>query len=80
MMIEIKVFSILRQHLSSSEKRPEGDRWDMPEGETVKGALDRLGLPGDQEMILLVNGRHAREDSILEDGDVLFIFPPLSGG
>jgi molybdopterin converting factor small subunit len=79
-IIEIKAFSTLRQHLSSSDKRPEGNRWDIPEGETVKDVLDRLTLPGDQDMILLVNGLHARKDRVLEDGDVLYLFPPLSGG
>jgi len=80
MIIEIKVFSTLRQHLSRSEERPEGDRWDIPEGETVAEVLDRLGLPGDQEMILLVNDLHARKGRVLEEGDVVHIFPSLSGG
>jgi molybdopterin converting factor small subunit len=79
-IIEIKVFSILRQHLSSSEKRPEGDKWDIPDGENVARVLERLGLPRDQDKILLVNGRHAREERVLDEGDVLYVFPPLSGG
>jgi molybdopterin converting factor small subunit len=79
-IIEIKVFSILRQHLSSSEKRLEGDKWDVSEGQNVAGVLDLLGLPRDQDKILLVNGVHAREGRVLEEGDVLYIFPPLSGG
>jgi len=79
-IVEIKVFSTLRDHVSSPEKRPEGDRWDIPEGESVAGVLKRLGLPRDQDKILLVNGRHAREEKVLEEGDVLYIFPPVSGG
>ena len=80
MIIEIKVFSILRQHLPPPEKRPEGDLWDIPEGVTVKGLLDRLGLPGDQDMILLVNGLHATEASALKPGDALGVFPMVAGG
>jgi molybdopterin converting factor small subunit len=80
MMVEIKVFSTLRQHLPSSEERPEGDPWDIPEGETVAEVLDRLGIPGDQEMILLVNDLHVRKGRVLKEGDVVHIFPPLSGG
>lgn len=80
MMVEIKVFSILRQQLASSKDPVQRERWDIPEGETVAGVLDRLGLSREQDMILLVNGLHAREGRVLEEGDVLYIFPPLSGG
>lgn len=80
MIIEIKVFSTLRQYLSSSESRLDGDRWEIPEGETVGGVLDRLGLPEDQDKILMVNGLHARNDRVLKAGDVLWAFPSLTGG
>ena len=80
MIVEIKVFSTIRLHLSSPEKRLEGDKWEIPEGESVAGVLKRLGLPKGEDKILLVNGRHVREGKVLEDGDVLYIFPPLSGG
>lgn len=80
MIIEIKVFSTLRQHVSSSEKRVKGDQWEIPEGVNVARVLDGLGLPRDQDKIILVNGLHAREDRVLREGDVLYIFPPLSGG
>jgi molybdopterin converting factor small subunit len=79
-IVEIKVFSTLRQHVSSPEKRLEGDKWDIPEGESVAGVLKRLGLPKGQDKILMVNGRHVQEGKMLEDGDVLYIFPSLSGG
>ena len=80
MIIEIKVFSTLRQHLSSSEKRLKGDQWEISEGVNVARVLDGLGLSRDQDKILLVNGLHAREDRVLEDGDVVHIFPTLFGG
>ena len=57
MIIEVKVFSFLRQDAPVSGRCRDGDPWEIPEGANVAHALGLLNIPKDQNKILLVNGR-----------------------
>jgi molybdopterin converting factor small subunit len=80
MFIEIKVFSSLRSEVQSSDRRLDGDRWDVEEGATVGQVLEMLRLSGRDDLILLVNGHHANRERVLSEGDGLSILPPIGGG
>jgi hypothetical protein len=56
MSVEIKIFSSLRHHVSSSEKRLEGDKWDMPEGSTLNQVLKCLAAELTHERRKFSNG------------------------
>jgi molybdopterin converting factor small subunit len=53
---------------------------DVDEHETIQVLLQALSVPDDLPRIILVNGLYASEDSLLTDGDVVSVFPPLIGG
>ncbi len=77
--IEIALYATLTQYL------PPGGRnrkavIEVAEGSTVREVMSRLGIPGDVSRILMVNGRLAREDTVLKDGETLSLVPPLAGG
>jgi molybdopterin converting factor small subunit len=80
MIIEIKVFSSLRNYVQPSDSRLDGSRWDVDEGATVGQVLEMLNLAGRGDLILLVNGHHVNKESVLREGDVLSILPPIGGG
>ena len=80
MIIEAKIFSTLRHYLPNSPKHLDGDKWDIPEGATVAQVLDLLNLPEKEATILLLNGRNADRDRVLNEGDVLHVFGPMAGG
>ncbi len=80
MLVEIKIFSSLRHYVPSSEKRLEGDKWNIPEEATVGQVLEMLNLPEKEVKILLINGRHGDKERILKEGDVFHVFPPMMGG
>ena len=80
MIIEIKLFSWLRNLVQSSNNRLDEDKWDIQEGATVGQVMEMLHLTGRRDLILLVNGRHANKESVLNEGDVLSILPPIGGG
>jgi molybdopterin converting factor small subunit len=42
--------------------------------------MKALGVPDDLPKIVLVNGQYASENSLLTDGDIVSVFPPLIGG
>jgi sulfur carrier protein ThiS len=79
-IIEAKVLSFLRRYIPNSNKRLDKDRWEIPKGSTVARALECLCIPEDQDIIFLVNGCSADVDRVLTEGDVLTVFPPISGG
>lgn len=79
----MKVDVALFAHLSSLQPDGRGGRrarsFDLPDGATVRTVIDLLGLP-EEPRILLLDGRHAKEDTHLTDGARLAIFPPVAGG
>lgn len=53
---------------------------DPAEGETVRSACVRLGIPVENIKMVMVNGRSASMDHPIKDGDRLGLFPPVGGG
>ena len=53
---------------------------DYPETTKVEKVIADLDLPRDLLGIVLINGRHASEQSILKEGDALLLLPMLEGG
>lgn len=53
----------------------------LPEGSTVKSILEKWNIPKDEKtLIIMVNGRGRESDFVLENGDVVALFPPIGGG
>lgn len=80
MIIEVKVFSSLRHYVPDSENRRDGDKWEIKEGWSVNQVLKMLNIPDEEVKIVLINGRVARKENILKQGDLLYVFPPMAGG
>jgi molybdopterin converting factor small subunit len=53
---------------------------DVPDRSTVHDVVRHLGIPPEFERVTLVNGGDATPERALSPGDVVAIFPPLSGG
>ena len=49
-------------------------------GTTIYELLEMYKVPKKEVKMIFINGRHAKFDSILEDGDRVGIFPPVGGG
>ena len=63
-----------------AERSPDGDRWDVEDGATVGQVIKMLNLTRTEALILMVNGLHANKERVLNEGDVLSVFPPIGGG
>lgn len=72
--ITVKLFATLRRG------RFENDTKKFPTGATVRDVIDKLNIPDEKVSIIFINGRHAKRDHELEDGDRLALFPPVGGG
>jgi len=74
--VTVKFFAILRQY------GPDKDVLIIPENSKVKLLFDKYSIPKEERRaIILVNGRpHKDLNTILKDGDLISIFPPIGGG
>ena len=74
--VTIKFFATLR------EFGPDNDIIKIPENSKVIFLFEKYNIPRDnRKAIILVNRRpHKNQDTIIKDGDVIAIFPPIGGG
>jgi len=84
MKVEVRLFAGLRDRFPRETRgRVE---LELAAGLTLTGLLDQLEIPPRQAQMVLVNGVQVprspgvREARVLEEGDVVAIFPPVAGG
>ena len=74
--VTVRLFAMLRERAGAGEMVLE-----LPEGASVRDALDRLGdLAEGLPLVMAVNREYAPEQQILDPGDELALIPPVSGG
>ena len=74
MELDIKLFASLRKF------NPLLDKINLDDGTTVLELLERAGIPPSEVAIVLLDGRHAKLDQLLHDGETVEVFPPIAGG
>jgi molybdopterin converting factor small subunit len=77
--VEVHLFATLERYLPPGSRRGIAIL-DVPDGSTASDVALSLDIPADLECVLLVNGHEATPDRALAPGDVLDLYPPLSGG
>jgi MoaE-MoaD fusion protein len=76
MEVTVRLFAMLRERAGAREVRLE-----LPDGASVRDALDSLGeLADGLPLVMAVNREYAPEDRVLDPGDELALIPPVSGG
>ena len=53
---------------------------EVPTETTIDDVLLSLKVSKDEATILLVNGRAKTAEHVLQDGDIISLFPPVGGG
>ena len=74
--VKFKLYANLRSY-----GPPEGFL-ELPEGSTVNTIIQKANIPKEEKNLkILINGRpHQDQTTILKDGDIIAIFPPIGGG
>ncbi len=74
--VTVKFFATSRQY------GPDKEVLTIPENSKIKLLFDKHNIPKDERRaIILINGRpHKELKTILKDGDLISIFPPIGGG
>ncbi len=79
MRVEVRFYANLSRYATDGSN-DDKVTLETAGGSTVADVLRRIGVPGDVETTVLIDGRHAQPDSVVGDGDHLDVFPPMSGG
>ena len=79
MIVDVKLFASLREYLPA-DAQDFTAKAPAAAGAKVKTLLDWLKLPVELPKVILINGRHANETDEVQEGDVVSVFPPISGG
>ena len=79
MQVEVRLFSGLEK-LVSGARYGQPLYIDISSGMTVGELLNRLGIPLNKIFSVILNGRHAEQNQVLQPGDRVALFPPLAGG
>ncbi|HSO66314.1 MAG TPA: MoaD/ThiS family protein [Desulfatirhabdiaceae bacterium] len=77
MKIRVHLFAGFRIY---APNHPGAFLMELPPFSSVQTLLQFIGIPLDEERVILINGRHGKDDIILTDGDAVAIFPPMTGG
>jgi molybdopterin converting factor small subunit len=77
MRIAVELFGFLADY------GPEGRRafpLELSDGATTGLLIEKLALPPDLQLMVLINGQRVDAGHPLNDGDEVFIFTPVAGG
>lgn len=77
MIVTVRLYATLCRLVPGGAKALEVD---VPEGTTVAGLIERLGIPPDTVRKVFVGGIAREEEYALQPGDEVGIFPPIAGG
>lgn len=84
MKISLKLFAMLQDYLPPEAGKDNTLALDLAEGTTIHQVIERFGLPPKSCHLVLVDGHFIppaeRAARILNDGEVLAIWPPIAGG
>lgn len=81
MEVTLKMSGLMARYVPGSAA---GTKMHLLDGTTISGLMARLGLPGDETYLVIVNDSTVAKDRhrthVLSDGDRVSIVPPLKGG
>ncbi len=79
MKVEVKLFGIFCDFFPPGTKGP-GFWLDVEEEAGLKEVMSKLKIPEDPPKSIILNGRVAKENQSIQEGDVIAIFTPITGG
>ena len=77
MQVHVDTYANLRQYSPTGQGSFD---LTLTSGATVNSIIEALSIPRTVKMVILVNGRHATEDTRLDAADKITLFPPTEGG
>jgi len=84
MKVIFKLYATLQDYLPAEAKRTNAQTLQLDGGTTVQQVIERFALPQKLCHLVLIDGTFVppgeRAARVLEDGEILAIWPPVAGG
>ena len=84
MKITFKLYATLTDYLPAEARSSNRLELDVPQDASIADVIAPFGLPMKLVHLVLVNGVYVAPESratrVLQEGDVLAIWPPIAGG
>ena len=80
MHVTVNIYAYLRYYVPASETLFKEKDWEVPQDATVNQVLEKLKLPKDVRVSVLVNNNRVDQKAILKEGDIIHILPQMAGG
>jgi sulfur-carrier protein len=74
MRVTVKLFAFFREGRFIKEDR------ELPQGTTAGTVVDDLNIDREEVGVLMINSRHCKFETVLQEGDIYAIFPVIGGG
>lgn len=80
MLVTVHMYAYLRRYLPAPERSTLKRELDLPEFATIQQLLEKLKLPGEVRVTVLVNNNSVDTMTVLKAGDIIHILPQMGGG
>ena len=80
MQITVRLLASFRQYTPAGHDPHAEYPCEVVDNAPVSDVLAELPIPRGESYTFLVNGRHAERDRVLQEGDLLSVFPAAGGG
>jgi len=80
MQINVNIYAYLRYYLPGREKLFQEKEWNVPDGATVDHILEKINLPKEVRVMVLLNNNSVDHKAALKEGDIVHILPMMMGG
>ena len=74
MKVTVKLFAYFRDNRFIKEEK------EYPEGTTVSNVVKEQNIDPEEIGVLMINSRHTKLETPLQENDILAIFPVVGGG
>ncbi|HSJ55310.1 MAG TPA: MoaD/ThiS family protein [Anaerolineae bacterium] len=78
--ITVRLLASYRRYLPPDHDDRAGYGLRVAPGTPAGRLLEELPIPAGDRYTFFINGRHAERDQVLQEGDVLSVFPAVGGG
>jgi len=80
MRITVNIYAFLRYYIPDADKLFQEKEWTVPEGATIAQVLEKLKLPKEIRITVLLNNNSVDLTTVLKEGDTIHVLPLMGGG
>ena len=74
MQVQVKLFAFFREGRFIKEDK------ELPKDITAGQVVDGLNVDREEVGVLMINSRHCKFETVLQEGDIFAVFPVIGGG